>query len=264
MNSDSRLILLACALCMWLAALLVGQSNDPARVVAELQAAIRANPLVEENYTQLGNVLLSTQNFREAILVLEHAREKFPQSAQAALSLGVAYYGARRFEDAVKGFIVASKLAPAVEQPVMFLGRVWEHVGPHEAEAVERFRAFVQAEPRSPLGHFLLGKATGDAAALRKSLTLQPTPDAHFELGQLLEQQGKYAAAAVEFEKCARLAPKFPVPHFRLFRLYTRLGQKEKAEAHRALHGRLEAAEKADADRRQGATKHLDLKVEQP
>ncbi|MFO0282185.1 MAG: tetratricopeptide repeat protein, partial [Acidobacteriota bacterium] len=130
-------------------------SNDPARAVSELQAAIRANPLVEENYTQLGNLLLSTQNFREAIVVLEYARTKFPASAQAALSLGVAYYGARRFEDAVKGFVEASKLAPDVEQPVLFLGRIWEHAGEHEAEVVERFRAYSLAAPRSALGHFL-------------------------------------------------------------------------------------------------------------
>ncbi|MFN7543161.1 MAG: tetratricopeptide repeat protein [Acidobacteriota bacterium] len=239
-------------------------SNDPARAVSELQAAIRANPLVEENYTQLGNLLLSTQNFREAIVVLEYARTKFPASAQAALSLGVAYYGARRFEDAVKGFVEASKLAPDVEQPVLFLGRIWEHAGEHEAEVVERFRAYSLAAPRSALGHFLLGKATGDEGELRKSIALRPTPDAHFELGQLLETQGKAAGAIVEFEKCARLAPKFPAPHFRLFRLYTRLGQKPKAEAHRALHAKLEAAEKAEADRRQAATKHLDLRMEQP
>jgi tetratricopeptide (TPR) repeat protein len=239
-------------------------SNDPARAVADLQAAIRANPFLEENYTQLGNLLLSTQNFREAIVVLEHARDRFPASAQAALSLGVAYYGARRFEDAVKGFVAASKLAPDVEQPVLFLGRIWEHAGEHEAEVVDRFRAYAKAEPSNPLGHYLLGKATGDEAALRKSIRLKPTPDAYFELGQLLDKQGKAAAAALEFEKCSRLAPKFPAPHFRLYRLYMRLGQKDKAEGHRALHAKLEAAEKAEAERRQAATKHLDLKMEQP
>jgi cytochrome c-type biogenesis protein CcmH/NrfG len=239
-------------------------SNDPARLVAELQAAIRANPSVEENYTQLGNVLLSTQNFREAIVVLEYAREKFPDSAQAALSLGVGYYGARRFTDAVKGFVAASKLAPDVEQPVLFLGRIWEHVGEQEAEVVARFREYSQRQPRSALGHYLLGKATGDEAALRRSLALQPTPDASFELGQVLEKQGKSASAVVEFERCARLAPKFPAPHFRLFRLYIRLGQKAKAASHRALHAELELAEKVEAERRQAETKHLDLKMEQP
>jgi len=239
-------------------------SNDPARAVAELQAAIRANPLVESNYTDLGNVLLGTQNFQEAIVVLEHARQRFPESAQAALSLGVAFYGARRFEDAVKGFLEASRLAPDVEQPVLFLGRILEHAGPREAEVIERFRAFTKTQPNHPLGHFLLGKATGNEVALKRSLALRATQDAHFELGAIYEKQGKLAQAAVEFEQCAKLAPKFPVPHFRLFRLYSRLGQAEKAASHKALHEKLEAEEKAEADRRQAATKHLQLKVEQP
>jgi tetratricopeptide (TPR) repeat protein len=212
----------------------------------------------------LGNVLLGTQNVREAVVVLEYARGRFPASAQAALSLGVGYSGARRFPDAVRAFVEAGRLAPDVEQPVLFLGRIWEHAGEQEAAVLERFRDYAQRHPRSALGHYLVGKATGNEAALRRSLALQATPDASYELGQLLEKQGQNAAAALEFERCARLAPKFPAPHFRLFRLYTRLGQTAKAETHRALHAKLETDEKLEADRRQGTTRHLDLKMEQP
>src|SRR5262245_14963726 len=82
-------------------------SADPARAVVELQQAIRKNPQIESNYTELGNLLLRTQNFSEAILVLDAARAKFPNSAQAALSAGVAYYGLRRFPESVAAFLDA-------------------------------------------------------------------------------------------------------------------------------------------------------------
>src|SRR5437763_14766530 len=97
-----------------------GLSSDPVRAVLELQEAIRRNPQVESNYTDLGNLLLGTQNFSEAALVLEAARARFPKSAQAALSAGVAYYGLRRFTDAVAAFIDAGRLDPNAEQPIAF------------------------------------------------------------------------------------------------------------------------------------------------
>lgn len=246
-------------LVVWIGAAQI--SIDPARAVAELQAAIRAEPSQESNYTDLGNVLLRTQNFNEAIVVLEHARTRFPASAQAALSLGVAYYGMRRFSDAVGAFLDASRLAPDVEQPVMFLGRIFEHAGSREAELIQCFRTYSKSNPASALGHFLLGKATGNEAELRLSLVLQPNPDAHFELGQLLERNVKLPEAALQFERSASLAPRNPTAHYRLFRLYTRLGKTAQAETHRKLQEKLTIAEKADADKRQAATKHLDLKV---
>lgn len=236
-------------------------STDPARAVSELQAAIRAEPSLASNYTDLGNVLLRTQNFDEAIVVLEHARARFPASAQAALSLGVAYYGMRRFTDAVGAFLDANRLAPDVEQPVMFLGRIFEHAGAREAELIQCFRTYSKSNPASALGHFLLGKATGNEAELRRSIVLQPNPEAHFELGQLLERNAKLPEAALQFERSALLAPRDPTPHYRLFRIYTRLGKTTQAETHRKLQEKLTIAEKADADKRQAASKHLDLKV---
>ena len=252
-------MLAAQILAVWIGAAQI--SNDPARAVAELQAAIRAEPSKESNYTDLGNVLLRTQNFSEAIVVLEHARIRFPGSAQAALSLGVAYYGMRRFSDAVGAFLEASRLAPDIEQPVMFLGRIFEHAGSRESELIECFRSYSKLNPSSALGHFLLGKATHNESELRRSIALQPTPEAYFELGQLLESNNKLAEAAIQFERSAALAPRNPTPHYRLFRLYTRLGKPAQAEAQRVLQEKLTLAEKAYADQRQAATKHLDLKV---
>jgi len=70
-------------------------ATSPAQALTELQQAIRTHPEIESNYTDLGNLLLRTHNFNEAAVVLEAARKRFPDSAQAALSSGVAYYGLR-------------------------------------------------------------------------------------------------------------------------------------------------------------------------
>src|SRR5688572_16635401 len=173
-----------------------GVPADPARAVVELQEAIRKEPDRESLYTDLGNLLLRTQNFKEAITVLEYARPRFPESAQVPLSLGVAYYGQRRFTDAVDAFLQAAARAPAAEQPHLFLGRILEHAAGRVDEVKQRFAAFAQAKPESATAHFLLGKATGDAVELRRAIALDAFAwEAHFELGNVLEQQRDFPAA---------------------------------------------------------------------
>lgn len=238
------------------------QQSGAAKAVVELQNAIRANPQIEANYTNLGNVLLSTQNFSEAALVLETARSKFPESAQAALSLGVAYYGLRRFSDSVTAFLEAGRLDTNAEQPIAFLNRMPENWADRKPDVIALFKAYAKSHPRSALGHFALGRATADADKLRQAIKLNPQMhDAHIELGSVLEAQRDFPGAIAAFRSAASLAPKNPIPHYRLARLYARTGEPDKAEAERALHQKLSAQEKAELDRRQAATKHLELKV---
>jgi tetratricopeptide (TPR) repeat protein len=235
---------------------------DPARAVVELQEAIRKNPQVESNYTDLGNLLLGTQNFSEAAIVLEAARAKFPNSAQAALSAGVAYYGLRRFSDSVAAFLAAGRLNPDAEQPVAFLSRMSDTWGDRKADVISLFTAYAQNHPRSALAHLALGRAAGDAAALKRATELNPKlADAHFELGVVLESNKHFPAAIASYDRAAELAPHNPVPHYRLSRLYARAGDAAKAEAERAIHEKLAAEEKARLDARQAATKHLKLSV---
>jgi tetratricopeptide (TPR) repeat protein len=237
-------------------------SADPAKALVEIQNAIQANPEIEGNYTDLGNLLLGTQNFKEAAIVLEHTRTKFPTSAQAALSLGVAYYGQRRFEDAVGAFIDAAKLDPDTEQPIAFLGRMLDHAGGREAEVNELFAAYAKRHPKNYLGHYLSGKVTQSESELRKALALNPAcAGCQLELGGIQESQKQLAEAAKSYRAAARLSPKDPIPHYRLSRVYQRLGEKEKAAAERALHEKLAAEEQAELDRRQAAARHMDIKV---
>ena len=235
---------------------------DPANAVIELQQAIRNNPHVESNYTELGNLLLRTQNFSEALVVLETARSKFPKSAQAGLSAGVAYYGLRRFPEAIAAFLDAGRLDPDAEQPVAFLNRMSDNWGDRKPEVVAMFAAYVKKHPRSALAHLAFGRATANAEALRTALKLNPkSAEAHYELGVVFELKKDFPSAIESFKRAAELAPRNPVPHYRLARLYARTGKPEKAEAERAVHEKLGAEEKARLDAQQAATKHLKLTV---
>src|SRR5258705_124996 len=74
----------------------------------------------------LGGDLLEHNQLQDAIQLLEGSRTIFARSPQLELTLGVAYYGMRRFSDAVDAFLRVTRIDPAVEQPYVFLGRMIE------------------------------------------------------------------------------------------------------------------------------------------
>src|SRR5712692_6636860 len=50
-------------------------------------------------------------------------------------------------------------------------------------------------------------------------------PQAHYQLGRVLEMQGEYQAAVQSLKQAIALDPAYPEPHYLLGRLYHRLGE---------------------------------------
>jgi hypothetical protein len=75
---------------------------------------------------------------------------------------------------------------------------------------------------------------------LRKSIAVNDDFwESHFELGGVLEARRDFAGAARESRRAAELNPKNPGVHYRLARVYDRLGKTDEAKAEHALHERL-------------------------
>lgn len=239
------------------------------KAVLEMQQALRLDPYEESYYFDLAQLLLEHQNFDAAIQTLEAGRKVFDKSAQIELALGVAYYGQRRFSDAVNSFLRTITLAPAVEQPYVFLGRILDQADARLDETTRRFAEFAAANPKNYLGHFLYGKAliaqsgkpAEAEAALRKSIALNDAYwESHFELGVLLERKRDFAGAARELQRSIQLNARNPAPHYRLARVYDRMGQSERAKTERSRHEALMAEEKAAAQKAAADVKRLNLK----
>jgi tetratricopeptide (TPR) repeat protein len=199
-------------------------------------------------YFQAAQPLLDAQKFAEAANVLEEAVRYASSDAQLELALGVADYGLRRFDEAAGAFLRAIDLAPDIEQPYAFLGKILDQVPNRLPEATKRFAGYQAAHPESALAYLLHAQALDAQSvepenALRlldKSIALNSADAmAHFERGAVLDRLQRFAEAAAEFERAAALAPSNAAAHYRLARDYDRIGRREAAQAEREKHAQL-------------------------
>ena len=226
----------------------IDKSVDTLRKVVELA------PYEEASYFDLGETLLRQQKFEDAVKVLEAGRRTLDKSAQIELALGVAYYGLRRFTDATTSFFHTIQLAPEVEQPYVYLGRMMDQLGDRLLDFQQRVEAWQKANPKNYLASFLLAKCrieTGDQLTtaevlLRQSIALSGDFwESHYELATILEKRRDFSGAAAELQRAIALSPNQASPHYLLARVYDRLRQPDKANAERELHRKLNALGKS-------------------
>ncbi|MDQ6678686.1 MAG: tetratricopeptide repeat protein [Acidobacteriota bacterium] len=230
----------------------LGQAYDaekqPARAVEEFRAAVRLAPGDEEFSFDLAQALFRSEGFAEAAAVLETSAKAHPASPQIRLALGVAYYGLRRFPEAINAFLKTIGLSPDTEQPYVFLSKMLDQPGDSLPEIQSHFEQFRRRHPDGYLGSFLVAKAlmqdggTPDQVepllrdAIRKNGAIW---ELHADLADLLSRRRDYSGAAAELEISAKLNPSEPSIPFRLARVYDRLNQSEKASRQRARHEEL-------------------------
>lgn len=220
--------------------------------IQNLAAAYKRDPTNPTISFDYAHALLAKQDFSRAADVLQPATQANPKDPQLVLALGVARYGQRRFDEAIRAFLQAIPLDPSIPQPYVFLGRLLDQAGDHLAAITADYQAWYEKYPNRFEPAYLLGKAKlagGDATDAEKLLrqSIQEKNDywaSHFELGQLLAKQHHYGEAAAELERAVQLNPKEPMPHYHLARVYERMGQAEKAKAERDIHAQLTAAGK--------------------
>ncbi len=210
----------------------------------EFQKAAHMDP-TEEHLFDWGNNLLRLRAYEPASQVLAEAVKRYPQSARLQVGLGIAEYSRGQYDDAVRSFCAAADLDPSDPRPYVFLGEMYG-VSPDLADEVTRRLALlVRTHPENALGHFhyamSLWKGRADPAApvdlgqverlLKRAVALDPKLAlAHFRLGVLYFDQGRYADAARGFREALRLQPDLADARYRLAQVYVRTGEKALAE----------------------------------
>ncbi len=75
-----------------------------------------------------------------------------------------------------------------------------------------------------------VNKLTDAENHLREALRYDAKlPQAHYQLGQALEKQSRYAEAIQHLNQAATLDSTYPEPHYTLGRIYQRTGDRERA-----------------------------------
>jgi tetratricopeptide (TPR) repeat protein len=237
--------------------------------VHSYQSAVALEPNVQEHRLALARELLKHQTFDAAILVLEQAAELFPQSTRVKLLLGVSYYLVDRSADSIRELLEAAKLDSSDELAARYLGEITlqDSAEPHPA-AVAQICAFADAHSSSKSASALCGavllrasEESGDISRkpeilrrLEHAVRIAPQePLARCQLGRAFEWSQEWQKARLQMENCVRLDPDSPEGHYRLARIYRRLGLSSMANEQTALQQQATQRQSQESTRRTNA-----------
>jgi tetratricopeptide (TPR) repeat protein len=165
----------------------------------------------------LGRIDYDAHEYNEAVKHFLKAIELDPKMARAYDNLGLCYYYQNRNDLAVANYEKAIELDQGVAHP-----SPWPHLN---LAITEQF----------------LNEPAKAEANLREALRLDPAfAKAHFQLGTVLEDEGRLKEALVELREAARLDATYAEPHMAIARIDHKLGNeseaREEVQAYLRLH----------------------------
>jgi tetratricopeptide (TPR) repeat protein len=184
---------------------------------------------------------------------LEKLRAAQPQNPLYLYWLARLDYDAQNYAAAIKGLKEVIQLDPKMMRAYDTMGLCYDYLGQFD-EAIryyERAVALNRSERQpSPWPHLDLAMSLvyvnelpEAENSLREALRYDPKlAQARYQLGRVLEMQGKYQAAVPELKEAIQDDPAFPEPHYLLGRIYQRLGDLELAQNEIRLYQELKKA----------------------
>jgi tetratricopeptide (TPR) repeat protein len=187
----------------------------------KLAAAQPQNPLF---LYWLGRLDYDERNYNSAVARLQKVIALDPKMARAYDTLGLCFDYLGKFDEAVKSYNQAVDLNRPLPKP-----SPWPHVD--LAISLIALNQLPEAEKN-----------------LREAVGYDPKlPQAHYQLGRVLEMQGDYAAAVESLKLAVALAPEYPEPHYLLGKIYHRMGNEPLSKTEIARFQELRKASEAQA-----------------
>jgi len=183
---------------------------------SELQTLAAEHPNHTLYLYWLSRVDYDDQKYFEAIVRLHRVVELDPSMVRAYDLLGLCYDYTGQFDEAIKAF----------------------------SRAVELNRLQARPSPWPPLDMALtqleLNQLANAEKGLREAITYNPKlPQAQYQLGRVLDKEGKSEEAIEALKRSAALDADYPDPHYLLGRIYQRLGKNDLAKAESSEFQRL-------------------------
>jgi tetratricopeptide (TPR) repeat protein len=198
-------------------------TNLFAQALLAYQQSITLDPNYADPHNNLGNLLLTWQQFDEAIRQFQEAVRLKP-SVLTWFNLANTYADTARarhdtnlFAQSISAFQQCLQVDPNYADAHNNLGMIFQEQGRGNL-ALDQFQAAVSAKPGSYLYHFNLANALAQANRLDEAIAhfqtaarLNPArPESFTGQGLCYARQGKMEDAAVQFRKVIALAPRDP------------------------------------------------------
>ena len=170
--------------------------------VGYLESITRAASLLQDNQAE------------QAIPLLQHAAEDYPESSWACVLLGRAWLRLSNFQAARKALHEAVRRDPNSVEGHFYLGVVLSEQGDFAA-AIPYFHKAAQLKPDYALAWYNLGfcrkkqgDRTGARQAFQKAIDCKPQfAEAQINLGELLAEEGQLDAAEEKLRQGIQLSP---------------------------------------------------------
>ena len=194
----------------------LGQANSG---IAKMRALSATLPQEADIWTALGDLLRSSDQYKDAALAYDKAIAGTPQGDRRLIGLlyarGVSLERSNRWEDAERDFRAALKLNPDRADVLNYLGYSWVEKGEHLDEAMAMLE---KARALRPLDGFVadsvgwayyrLGRYQDAARALEEAVQLAPgAPDVNDHLGDAYWRVGRKIDARFQWQHALQLNP---------------------------------------------------------
>ncbi len=224
-------------------------------------SAVRLAP-TEANVYVLGIEFLRHWTFEAAEKEFAAGVRQFPQSQRMRLGLGVAYYGAGSYDQAIPIFADLLADNPDNSLDAELLGRTCTVLTEGQQPKCANLIQYAQRHPRDAIlatyaATSILHQPADDAQMslarrlLQAAIRSRPNlPEAYYGMGLLLQTEGKWPQSIPELETAIRLRPEYASAHYRLARALSHIGERDKARAEIALEQRYSKQEREGVEAR--------------
>jgi tetratricopeptide (TPR) repeat protein len=232
------------------------RQNHSDQAMAIFREAVRLNSSDEQNFLDLGALLLENRSFGPALELAKRTADAFPASAKALRLLGSIQLASEQFTDAMKTYSSSLSLDSRSTTGILGLAKAQAGAG-MEKEARMTMETASREFPRNAeleleLALLLLkqdeaANANSQARAeqlLRAAAKHDPKlAEPQIQLGELELRRGEIKLALGHLQNAVRLCPESARAHFSLARGYRRAGRNEEAAKETALFDKLKKSE---------------------